>query len=31
MANLNIDTSFVDIGALRAKILIFKGQIYLHL
>ena len=30
-ANLNIDTSFVDIGALRVKILIFKGQVCLHL
>ena len=31
IANLNIDTSFVDIGALGVKILIFKGQICLHL
>ena len=31
IANLNIDTSFVDIGALRVKILIFKGEICLHL
>ena len=27
---LDIDTSFVDIGALRVKILIFKGQISFH-
>ena len=31
MANLDVDTSNVDIGALRVKILIFKGQICLHL
>ena len=31
VANLNIDTSFVDIGALRVKVLIFKEQICLHL
>ena len=31
ITNLNIDSSFVDIGALRVKILIFKGQICLHL
>ena len=31
IANFNIDTLFVDISALRVKILIFKGQICLHL
>ena len=31
IANLNIDTSFVEFGALRVKISIFKGQICLHL
>ena len=31
IVNLNIDTLFVDIGALRVDILIFKGQICLHL
>ncbi len=31
IANLNIDTLFFDIGALRMKILIFKGQTCFHL
>ena len=31
IANLNIDTSFVEFAALRVKILIFKGQICVHL
>ena len=31
IANLNKDTSFVDIGALRVKILIFEGQIFLRI
>ena len=31
IANMNIDTSFVEFGALRVKISIFKGQICLHL
>ena len=31
IANLNIDTSFVEFGALRVKTSIFKGQICLHL
>ena len=31
IVNLNIDTLFVDIGALRVDILIFKGQVCLHL
>ena len=31
IANLNIDTSFVEFSALRVKISIFKGQICLHL
>ena len=31
VADLNIDTSFVDTGALGVKILIFKSQICLHL